>query len=72
MHKKKFLLGVIVLLFLFKGFSAYAGFGTSKVSVRNRNFSIDYAKYGFMVDTIRVMRFLRMMIMLFMNTLQKR
>jgi hypothetical protein len=27
MHKKKFLLGVIVLLFLFKGFSAYAGFG---------------------------------------------
>jgi PKD repeat protein len=56
MHKKKFLLGVIVLLFLFKGISAYAGFGTSKVSVRNRNFSIDYAKYGFMVDTIRVLK----------------
>lgn len=56
MGKKKSVLSVLVLFSLMFGYNAFAGYGLSKVSVRNRNYSIDYANYGFMVDTIRILK----------------
>ena len=56
MDKKKCVLSLLVLFSLMFGHNAYAGYGLTKVSVRNRNFNIDYANYGFMVDTIRLLK----------------
>lgn len=56
MDKKKCVLSLLVLFSLMFGHNAYAGYGLTKVSVRNRNFNIDYANYGFMVDTIRILK----------------
>ena len=52
----KCVLNLLISFLLLIGPNAFAGFGTSKVPVRNRSFSIDYALYGFQVDSILILK----------------
>ncbi len=54
MYKSFFKL--LFVLFLFSTSDLKAFYGTSKVPVRDRYFSIDYANYGYQLDTIVVLR----------------
>lgn len=54
MYKTILKLIVVLSLALASDLSAFSG--TSKVPVRNRSFSIDYANYGYQLDTLIVLR----------------
>lgn len=44
--------GLLLLLIAFLGINLYGSNGVSKIPVRDRYFSIDYANYGYQLDTI--------------------
>ena len=52
----KYILNLIVWLLLLIGSNVFAASLTSKVPVRDRYFSIDYANYGYQLDTLIILR----------------